>query len=184
MDTRQVTACREGELVQYAALPYRLSGGLMVLLLTSRDTGRWVLPKGWPMKGKTPYSAARREALEEAGVVGPIARRSIGSFHYPKRLADGGTVTCEVHVYPLAVESQRKRWRERHERTQQWFTPEDAAQRVQEPELADLLRTLTLGDDVPGAPAGLTRRLLSSARGRFGPTRSDNGCTGAGAPAR
>jgi 8-oxo-dGTP pyrophosphatase MutT (NUDIX family) len=150
MDTRQVMACSQGEMVQYAALPYRLSGGLMVLLLTSRDTGRWVLPKGWPMKGKTPYSAARREALEEAGVVGPIAKHSIGTFHYSKRLADGGMVTCEVHVYPLAVESQRKRWRERRERTQQWFTPEDAARRVQEPELAALLRSFTLLDDVEG----------------------------------
>ncbi len=140
MDATEVRVCSEGERVQYAALPYRLSGGLMVLLQTSRDTGRWVLPKGWPMKGRTPYSAARREALEEAGVVGSIAKRSIGTFHYPKRLADGGTVMCEVHVYPLAVEGQRKRWREHRERTQRWFTPHEAAQLVQEPELAALLR--------------------------------------------
>ena len=146
MDPRQVTVCSEGELVQYAALPYRLSGGLMVLLQTSRDTGRWVLPKGWPMKGEKPYSAARREALEEAGVVGPIGRRPIGTFHYPKRLADGAVVTCEVHVYPLAVESQRKRWPERRERTQRWFKPEEAAQLVQEPELAALLVAFTLLD--------------------------------------
>ncbi len=147
MDIEALTVCSQGERVQYAALPYRLSGGLMVLLLTSRDTGRWVLPKGWPMRGKTPYSAARREALEEAGVVGPISRRSIGTFHYPKRLADGGTVTCEVHVYPLAVESQNRRWRER---TQQWFTPDEAARVVQEPELAALLRAFMLSDDAEG----------------------------------
>jgi hypothetical protein len=82
--------------------------------------------------------------LEEAGVVGPISRRSIGTFHYPKRLANGGVVTCEVHVFPLAVESQRKRWRERRERTQQWFTPEEAARVVHEPELAALLQAFTL----------------------------------------
>jgi 8-oxo-dGTP pyrophosphatase MutT (NUDIX family) len=150
MDTRQVTACSEGERVQCAALPYRLSGGLMVLLQTSRDTGRWVLPKGWLMKGEQPYSAAKREALEEAGVVGPVGKRSIGTFHYPKRLADGGTVTCEVHVYPLAVESQRKRWPERLERTQRWFTPNEAAQVVQEPELAALLRSFMVRADADG----------------------------------
>jgi 8-oxo-dGTP pyrophosphatase MutT (NUDIX family) len=140
MDTGTAVVCSEGERIQCAALPYRLSGGLMVLLQTSRDTGRWVLPKGWPMKGEKPYSAARREALEEAGVVGPIAKRPIGTFHYPKRLADGGVVICEVHVYPLEVESQRKRWRERRERAQRWFTPEEAARMVKEPELAALLR--------------------------------------------
>jgi 8-oxo-dGTP pyrophosphatase MutT (NUDIX family) len=147
MGTRQPAVCSDGERVQCAALPYRVSGGLMVLLQTSRDTGRWVLPKGWPMKGEKPYSAAKREALEEAGVVGPIGRRSIGTFHYPKRLPGGGVVTCEVHVYPLAVESQRKRWRERRERTQQWFTPDEAARMVQEPELAALLRAFMLSDD-------------------------------------
>lgn len=150
MDTRPVMACSEGERVQCAALPYRLSGGLMVLLQTSRDTGRWVLPKGWPMKGEKPYSAAKREALEEAGVVGSIGKRPIGTFHYPKRLADGATVTCEVHVYPLAVEGQRKRWRERHERTQQWFTPEEAARVVDEPELAALLQAFSLLNVVEG----------------------------------
>ena len=136
--------------MQCAALPYRLSGGLMVLLQTSRDTGRWVLPKGWPMKGEKPYSAAKREALEEAGVVGSIGKRPIGTFHYPKRLADGATVTCEVHVYPLAVESQRKRWPERRERTQQWFAPEDAARVVHEPELATLLRAFMVLADADG----------------------------------
>jgi len=150
MRTRPVTACSEGERVQYAALPYRLSGGLMVLLQTSRDTGRWVLPKGWPMKGEKPYSAAKREALEEAGVVGRVGKRSIGAFHYPKRLGDGGIVTCEVHVYPLAVENQRKRWPERLERSQRWFTPAEAAQVVQEPELAALLQAFALPDDDEG----------------------------------
>lgn len=150
MGSQALTVCSEGERVQYAALPYRLSGGLMVLLQTSRDTGRWVLPKGWPMKGEKPYSVARREALEEAGVVGPVGKNAIGTFHYPKRLADGGVVICEVHVYPLAVEGQRKQWRERRERTQRWVTPDEAARMVQEPELAALLRAFTLAHDAEG----------------------------------
>jgi 8-oxo-dGTP pyrophosphatase MutT (NUDIX family) len=91
------------------------------------------------MKGMAPSSAALREALEEAGVSGTIGKRSIGAFHYPKRLDDGATITCEVHVYPLAVERERARWREQGERTRRWFTPQAAAQAVQEPELAALL---------------------------------------------
>jgi 8-oxo-dGTP pyrophosphatase MutT (NUDIX family) len=139
MPTKRPVACSEEERVQYAALPYRRGEGLEVLLVTSRDTGRWVLPKGWPMKGKAPYSAARLEALEEAGVVGRVAKRSIGSFHYPKMLRSGDEVTCEVHVYPLAVNGQLKRWPEQRQRTQQWFTPEAAMRAVHEPELAALL---------------------------------------------
>jgi 8-oxo-dGTP pyrophosphatase MutT (NUDIX family) len=77
--------------VQYAALPYRRDGGSLmeVLLITSRDTGRWIIPKGWPLKGKAPHKAAAREAREEAGLVGKIHRRPIGSFSYEKRLKGG-----------------------------------------------------------------------------------------------
>ena len=146
MHKKEPIACRDGELVQYAALPYRQADGLKVLLVTSRDTGRWVLPKGWPMRGKKPYSAAKREALEEAGVIGRVGKRSIGTFHYSKRLADGGLVTCEVHVFPLAAERQRRRWPERRQRTQRWFTPREAAQAVQEPELAVLLEAFAPPD--------------------------------------
>jgi 8-oxo-dGTP pyrophosphatase MutT (NUDIX family) len=91
--------------VQYAALPYRQSGGplMEVLLITSRDTGRWIIPKGWPLKGKAPHKAAAREAREEAGLVGKIHRRPIGSFSYEKRLKGGKIVVCEVQVFGLKV---------------------------------------------------------------------------------
>lgn len=132
-------ACQPGERVQYAALPFRRERRLEILLLTSRETGRWVLPKGWPMKGKDGRAAAKREALEEAGVAGRIARAPLGAFHYPKRLGNGEVVTCEVYVFPLEVRRQRKNWPEQQQRTQRWFTPEEAAEAVQEPELAALL---------------------------------------------
>jgi 8-oxo-dGTP pyrophosphatase MutT (NUDIX family) len=88
--------------VQYAALPYRHKGKFSteVLLVTSRDTGRWIIPKGWPLKGKAPHKAAAREAREEAGVVGKINRRAIGAFSYRKRLKGGKVVVCEVQVWP------------------------------------------------------------------------------------
>jgi len=125
---------------QYGALPYRRLDDLGILLVTSRETGRWVLPKGWPMKGKKPQAAAAREALEEAGVVGQIAKRPLGSYPYVKRLADGALVDCVVEVYPLEVQRQLKRWPERRERLTQWFTPLEAARLVHEPELARLIQ--------------------------------------------
>src|SRR5882724_13290224 len=95
--------------VQYAALPYRLSGSSPeVMLVTSRETRRWIIPKGWPQKGKAPHHSAAREAFEEAGVVGTVGRRPVGSFPYEKRLKNGDVVVCEVHVFPLKVTRQSK----------------------------------------------------------------------------
>src|SRR5712672_3403470 len=96
--------------VQYAALPYRLNGKTRteVMLVTSRETQRWIIPKGWPQKGKAPHDSAAREAFEEAGVVGAVGKRSVGSFPYQKRLKNGGVTVCEVHVFPLRVRRQRK----------------------------------------------------------------------------
>jgi 8-oxo-dGTP pyrophosphatase MutT (NUDIX family) len=144
-DGEQATA------VQYAALPYRLTDGVEILLLTSRETGRWVLPKGWPMPGKSARASARQEALEEAGVVGRVGKQPIGAFHYQKRLADGGVVTCKVLVYPLAFERQRKHWLEQRQRTSSWFRPQDAARAVLEPELAMLLQQFVPPGAVPAA---------------------------------
>jgi 8-oxo-dGTP pyrophosphatase MutT (NUDIX family) len=96
--------------IQYAALPFRsgVDSGVKVLLITSRDTGRWVIPKGWPVGQRAPHASAAREALEEAGVVGRVGRDSIGTYSYEKRLAGGTIVICEVQVFPLEVKHQRK----------------------------------------------------------------------------
>jgi len=126
--------------VQYAALPYRLRDGLELLLISSRETGRWVLPKGWPMKGKKAHAAAAREALEEAGVKGKIGKSAVGTYSYGKRLANGAVVDCTVEVYPLAVERQLERWPEMNQRTCRWFSPSEAAGEVAEPELGALIK--------------------------------------------
>lgn len=129
---------------QIAALPmlWDKKGQLSVLMVTSRDTGRWVMPKGWRMDGKKPWVAAEIEALEEAGAVGYIGSDMIGVYHYQKILDDGEAIECRVSVYPMIVERLRKRWKERQERKRRWFTPRAAAGRVDEPELADLLQSL------------------------------------------
>jgi 8-oxo-dGTP pyrophosphatase MutT (NUDIX family) len=125
--------------LQYAALPYRVGGGVEILLITSRETGRWVLPKGWPMKGRKAHAAAAREALEEAGVRGKIGKSAIGRYSYGKRLSNGAVLACMVEVYPLAVARQLTRWPEQDQRTLGWFSPSDAAELVDEAELAALI---------------------------------------------
>ena len=129
---------------QIAALPIRVDkgGDLRVLMVTSRETGRWVMPKGWLMNGKKPWHAAEIEALEEAGAVGYVSKRAIGHYDYGKMLDDGQTIPCRVTVYPMVVERLKRRWKERKERKRHWFAPKEAAQLVAEPDLSDLLRKL------------------------------------------
>ncbi|MEJ1160304.1 NUDIX hydrolase [Prosthecomicrobium sp. N25] len=129
-----------GPRLQYAALPFRRESGLEVMLVSSRETRRWVIPKGWPMKGLKPHAAAAREALEEAGLEGKVGKQAIGSYTYGKRMPDGSVVSCRVEVYPLEVAKQRKAWPEKGERTTRWFSAEEAAGAVEESELGELIR--------------------------------------------
>src|SRR6267154_3252594 len=130
--------------VQYAALPYRRSGDsrTQVMLVTTRESGRWVIPKGWPQKRKSPRASAAREAREEAGVVGHIGKDSIGSYSYKKRLKSGAVVACEVRVFPLKVKRQQKRWPERGERQIAWFSRAKAAKAVRDRALGNIIRNL------------------------------------------
>lgn len=125
---------------QVAALPWRETDqGLEVMLITSRDTGRWVLPKGWPEGEEEFCDAAAREAAEEAGLSGDISEREAGRYTYRKVKRSGPDLPCEVVVYPLKVEEIADRWPERKQRRRAWFSPREAAARVQEEELAALL---------------------------------------------
>jgi 8-oxo-dGTP pyrophosphatase MutT (NUDIX family) len=130
--------------LQYAALPYRMNGRAQpqVMLVTSRETRRWIIPKGWPHKGKAPHRSAAREAFEEAGVVGAVNRQSVGSFSYEKRLKNGGVVACEVLVFALEVKRQSKEWPEKRERKVRWLSARVAAKTVQDRELGKIIRRL------------------------------------------
>jgi 8-oxo-dGTP pyrophosphatase MutT (NUDIX family) len=126
---------------QYAALPYRKkNGAVQVMLVTSRETRRWIIPKGWPIAGVKPHNLAALEAMEEAGLVGKIGEQPIGSFHYDKKRGDGSIVNCTVDTFALEVEQQMPAWPEQDQRQTQWFDPEDAAAQVQEPELRELIK--------------------------------------------
>jgi 8-oxo-dGTP pyrophosphatase MutT (NUDIX family) len=112
------------------------------MLLTSRGTGRWLIPKGWPMPGLKPAEAAAREAYEEGGLVGQIRELPIGSYRYDKQLSDGSHVECLVEVYALEVERQLESWPEQDQRRTRWFDLDRAAESVLEPELGAIIRGL------------------------------------------
>ncbi len=143
--------------LQIGALCWRRTprGEIRVLLITSRDTGRWVIPKGWPMRRRTEAEAAAREAWEEAGARGTIASRSLGLFAYEKRLGKRHGITCVVRVYPLEVRELMRAYPETGQRRVKWFAKDRAAQRVAEPDLAAMIRDFEpdlLDPDAPKPP--------------------------------
>jgi 8-oxo-dGTP pyrophosphatase MutT (NUDIX family) len=125
---------------QYAALPWRRRYSVEILLVSSRQTRRWIVPKGWPIDGLSPAATAAREAFEEAGVLGEAAVPALGHFHYLKRHGDGSQTPCRVDVFALEVESLAADWPERDERTRRWFRAAAAANAVEELELKALIR--------------------------------------------
>jgi 8-oxo-dGTP pyrophosphatase MutT (NUDIX family) len=144
---------------QYAALPYRVRDGeLQILLVTSRQTHRWIIPKGWPKKGMKGPDVAASEAFEEAGLVGTVARKKIASFDYVKRIDAVQKKLCTVDVYPLAVEQILDEWPEKGQRQREWMTPGQAAMRVTEAGLIQLMLDLTDFGEAPDKPA-LPRKI-------------------------
>ncbi|MBZ4023691.1 hypothetical protein CKO11_14655 [Rhodobacter sp. TJ_12] len=114
-----------------------------VLLVSSLDTGRWIVPKGWPMRGKTLAEAALREAWEEAGVKGTVKPDPVGSYVYTKRRKTGLDQRCKVLCFLVEVETLEDKFPEAGRRKRHWVTPKAAAKRVQEKDLKLLLRTLS-----------------------------------------
>ena len=108
-------------------------------MITSRETKRWVIPKGWPMEGLHDYEAAKIEAFEEAGIAGRIDHTPIGYFDYHKRLKSGETKFIRVQVYGLSVAELKRNWPEKHQRKRKWFSPANAAQLVAELQLRDII---------------------------------------------
>lgn len=149
---------------QYGALCYRLKKkrpAVEILLITSRDTGRWVIPKGWPMDGRSASAAAAREAWEEAGVKGTIREEAIGSYRYMKGLPGGLKVDCRVRVFPLVVGDVCKDFPEKGERRAAWVDCAEAAARVQEPGLKTLI--LAFEREILGASAMAVKNGTSDA---------------------
>jgi uncharacterized protein len=152
---------------QIAALPYRATGETIespvsILLVTSRETKRWVIPKGNLMAGLSLHQAAAREAEEEAGVVGAVCPAPIGSYRYRKKRGNGASLMVDVDVFPIAVTQQLDVWEEQDERERRWFSLADAADAVDEPDLKALIRSFRASDIKTGLLPGFTGAGFSS----------------------
>jgi 8-oxo-dGTP pyrophosphatase MutT (NUDIX family) len=140
--SRSVTREQQGEYpIQTAALPWRLASNkrIEVLLVTGRRSGRWMIPKGWPMPGKTLAEAAEQEAFEEAGVSGTIDPKPIGTFRHVKTQMAYGEIEVDIVVHPLWVDREFSKWPELGQRKRKWFSAKEAAKRVHSPELSELI---------------------------------------------
>ncbi len=127
--------------LQVAALPWRQTeNGIEILLVTTRTTKRWLIPKGWTMEGKADFEAAAIEAFEEAGVRGVVEPLPIGQFGYLKTLQSGKPRHVKVDVFAIEVEQELDEWPERHERERRWYAMPEAIKRVEEPELVPVLQ--------------------------------------------
>lgn len=127
---------------QVAALCYRIlpeTGEIEILVVTSRESGRWVIPKGWPMKNNELYEAAAIEALQEAGVRGAVRKKAVGSYTYLKTLDNGEVVPCIVDVFQIEAKEIVQKFKEKGDRRIDWVSPDEAARRVREVELKSLI---------------------------------------------
>ncbi|MFL5016720.1 MAG: NUDIX hydrolase [Rhizobium sp.] len=127
---------------QYGALCFRhgsAGSDIEILVITSRESARWVIPKGWPMKGKKPFEAAAIEAWEEAGVRGVVKKKPVGRYTYLKELDNGEVVPCIVDMFQMEVTDISGDFKERGLRILEWVSPDEAARRVREIELKSLL---------------------------------------------
>ncbi len=139
---------------QVGALCWRIRDAApQILLITSRDTGRWIVPKGWTMSGRTEADSALTEAWEEAGVVGTVGDRPLGRFVYPKVLAEGVALPVRVTLFPVEVARLKRRYPEMSQRKRHWFRPAAAADRLDEAELARIVAAF-----VPAARADRSSR--------------------------
>jgi 8-oxo-dGTP pyrophosphatase MutT (NUDIX family) len=127
-------------------------GTRLIGLVTTRRTGRWVLPKGWTEKGRTASKTAAREAREEAGLRGRISAEPVGTYTYRKHLHLLASLDCEVEVFVLEVSAQQLNWHEKGQRQIEFVTPAEALRRISEPELARLIARLFPGAETTADP--------------------------------
>ncbi|WP_298853332.1 NUDIX hydrolase [uncultured Ruegeria sp.] len=134
-------AAKQPVLQQYSALCFRIKRGRPeVLLITTRKSRRWIIPKGWLIPGLSPQETALQEAWEEAGVTGHCSEVRLGQFLYHKHRLNRLPTLCLVDVFPVHVLAVEQNYPETGARKRKWFSPKKAAQKVNSPELAEMLR--------------------------------------------
>lgn len=137
---------------QFAALCYRIRRDkVQILLITSRGSKRWIMPKGWPMDAKTPEAAVLQEAWEEAGVTGRVTGRCLGVYSYLKEIDVGISMPVIAMLYPVEVKARAKTYPEAGQRRRRWFSRKRAMKMVREPELRRMIRDFDPHSGLPGA---------------------------------
>lgn len=132
---------KRGFRTQFGAICYRMiNDHPQILLVTTRRSGRWIVPKGWPMDGHTAGEAAAVEAWEEGGVLGKVKDTCVGIYTYTKDPETQASLPCVVALYPLKVKKLSKDYPERKARKRKWVSTRKAASMVREPELAAILK--------------------------------------------
>ncbi|MEP3440037.1 MAG: NUDIX hydrolase [Sulfitobacter sp.] len=137
---------------QFAALCWRRKGAdVQVLLVTSRRRKRWIVPKGWPMDGKTPAECALIEAWEEAGVKGRASDACIGVYSYMRMREGEEDIPCLAMLYPVKVKLLRDKFPEWRDRKRKWVSPKKAAKLVKHRELGKLITGFSPPKNLPTA---------------------------------
>ena len=125
---------------QIGALCYKIMDDkTQILLITSRKSKRWIIPKGWKIDKLTNRKSVALEAWEEGGVQGKVSNRSIGTYDYRKKKDSGDFFTCRVKVYGLRVKSLKRKFPEQGQRQLKWVDTNKAIEYVFEPELKNLI---------------------------------------------
>ena len=126
---------------QIGALCYKITDkDVKFLLITSRRSKRWIIPKGWKVEKMSNRKSVALEAWEEAGVQGWVSKRSIGTYYYRKRAGKNDFLTCAVKVFGLEVKARKKKFPEQGQRKLKWFEATKAIEIVTEPELKNLIK--------------------------------------------
>lgn len=146
----------EAALQQYGVLPWRVGrkGDLRILLVSARARQGWGVPKGWPVEGRAPFMSAALDAFEEAGIVGDIDPRPLTDYRYPRSGEDEAARICRVTLFAMRVRGTLSHWKERGERQRRWFAAAEAADRIEDVELARFVRVLASRPGVPTDGAG------------------------------
>lgn len=137
----------EEERAQYGVLPWRVGrrGDLRILLITDRDRAEWGVPKGWPVEGRVPFMSAALDAFEEAGIIGDIDSRPLTDYTHVRQHDDGTQLACRVTLFAMRVRGTLLQWKEGSERQRRWFAADEAADRIENVELARFVRKLASG---------------------------------------
>jgi len=123
---------------QSGVIPYRRKNGeLQVLLITSMKRKKWILPKGYIEFNLSPFESAKKEAYEEAGVIGANETVEVGSFRIKRSIG-----VCDIKVYSMEVIEVLDDYPDKELRKRKWFSVKDAADNISIPEVSGMILSL------------------------------------------